>query len=208
MARFKAGASNALSGMLGPVVMVQRGGMCYVRKAPQFSNRSWSPRQKQNRDRFKKINAFYKIYKFSVVVPIWNKIPEAWSGQNLFLKANAPAFGLDGELADSSLLHFSDGKLPSPFRYDVEPLAGEPAKISVGWENDPMLSSQFNLDELMVMVAHADQFSGPYATGILRSMQQGVITLPDGIMDLKAFYLFFGSPDRQSYSPDRYCPLV
>ncbi len=207
MARIKSGGSNAISGMVGPVVFVQRGNSTFVRRAPQFSGNSWSPRQKQHRERFKKMADFCREYKFSVIFPIWRKVSATQIGYNLFLKANAPAFGLDGELADLSLLRFSDGSLPVPFQIGAEQQPGDPAKIAVSWVNDPMLSPQFKQDELMMMVAHAGQFSGPYATGIRRMEQQGVIALPEGLQQIEGIYLFFGSPDREAFSPDHYCPL-
>ncbi len=207
MAKMKAGASGAVTGMVGSIVFVQRGETTYVRRAPQFKESSFTSRQKKNWERFGKINAFCQLQKFGVIIPIWNKVAEKKSGYHLFMKANAPAFGLDGELADQSLLHFSDGSLPSPFHYVVEAVAGEPGKLNVSWENDPMLSGQYMHDELLMMVAHDGEFSGPYPTGLLRQQQQGTIVLPQQSQPASGIYLFFGAPDREAFSPDRYLEL-
>ena len=207
MAKIGSGIASKASGKLGPVVVVQRGGISYIRLAPQFSKNSWTPRQKQHRERFRKVNAFCQAYKRSVIFPIWNKISEHKTGYNLFIKANMPAFGRDGELTDISLLHFSDGKLPVPFNFNVEKVDGDPSKIRVNWQNDAMIPAKYNSDELMMMVALPERFIGPVATGIKRSQQESLVTLPDDPGNIKGIYLFFASSDRNSYSPDRYFPI-
>ena len=207
MAKIEGGITSKASGKLGPVVVVQRDGKSYIRLAPQFSKNSWTPGQKQHRERFRKVNAFCQAYKRSVIFPIWNKIAEHKTGYNLFIKANMPAFGRDGELTDISLLHFSDGKLPVPFNSNGERVEGDLTKIKVNWQNDAMLPTKFNNDELMMMVAFPERFIGPAATGIKRSLQEGIVTLPGDPGNIKGIYLFFSNSERNSYSPDRYFPF-
>lgn len=56
MARIKGGVGALISGKLESVVFVQRIGMTYVHTASQHTDKSWTPRQKQHRECFRKGN--------------------------------------------------------------------------------------------------------------------------------------------------------
>lgn len=204
MARIKGGPTGVASGKLGNVVFVVRDGKGYVRMAPKYSKNSWTPRQKQHRERFKKVNAFCTQCKFQFVRPIWNLLPGSASGYHMFLKANMPAFGQDGKLADHALLHFSDGVLPVPFHFKVETIENEKDKILVSWANDNLMSGKFDPDELWIATAFNNGFGGPYESGVNRMALKATIPLPIESTAVIAVYLFFASKDRKRFSPDRY----
>lgn len=118
-----------------------------------------------------------------------------------------PAFGLDGQLADRAMLHFSDGMLPLPYHFVVEMTKDENDKINITWENDALNSSKFDQDELMLVPAYADGFGEPVNTGTRRKTAYVSLALPAGSSRVEAVYLFFASIDRKRYSPDRYFEL-
>jgi len=207
MARITGGIGKFASGKLGEVVFVQREGMTYIRKLPEYTKDSWTPRQKQHRERFRLVNAFCRNYRMQIIQPIWNLAPGKGSGYGRFLKANMPAFGLDGQLADRAMLHFSDGVLPLPFHFAIEMIAGENDKIRVHWENDSLKSSMYDRDELFLVPALSDGFGEPYNTGIRRSASDATMVLPVETSKIEAVYLFFASADRKRYSPDKYFAL-
>ena len=204
MARITGSIGKFISGKLGEVVFVQREGMTYIRRLPEYSKNSWTAGQKQHRERFRIVNAFCQQHNMRVIKSIWNLIPGKGSGYNKFLKANMPAFGLDGQLADRAMLHFSDGVLPFPFHFNFDMIPGELDKISVSWENDALISGKYSSDELCFLPAFADSFGDPYFTGIKRSSAMAMIDLPDYPSKTEALYLFFTSIDRKRYSPDKY----
>lgn len=196
------------SGKLGEIVFVQREGMTYIRKLPEYSKNSWTSRQKQHRERFRLVNAFCRQYSMQIIKPIWNLLPGKGSGYYHFLKTNMPAFGLDGQMADRAMLHFSDGVLPFPFLFKVEVIESEQDKFRVSWENDTLISSLFTNDELLLVPAFDDKFGEPFNTGITRSVSNATIILPAFPSKVEAVYLFFASVDRRRYSPDRYFELI
>jgi hypothetical protein len=204
MARITGGIGKFISGKIESVVFVQRDGMTYIRKLPEYTKNSWTPRQKLHRERFRLVNVFCRQHQMRIIIPIWNLVSGKGSGYNRFLKANMPAFGLDGQLADRAMLHFSDGMLPLPFHFMVEMAKDENDKISVSWENDTLNNSKYEQDELMMIPAYADGIGEPVNTGTRRKAAKVTLALPAGPSKVEAVYLFFASNDRKRYSPDRY----
>ncbi len=207
MARIRGGLIENVSGKIGPIVVVQRGDRSYVRMAPSYNKNSWSPNQKMHRERFRKVNLFCTMHKKSIILSVWNKISDKKSGYHLFLKANMPAFGLDGEIADISRLHFSDGNLPLPYVLKAEKMSDEPQNFKIRWQNDNLIQTRFINDELMYVVAYQNSFSGINETGILRKHTEGIITMSVKTENVKAIYLFFAAPDRSAFSKDCYFQL-
>lgn len=114
MARIKGGVWALISGKLEGVFFVQRAGMAYVSAAPKYTDKSWTPRQKQHRERFRKVNEFWMKFQMQIILPIWYLLPGRASGYHQFLKANMAAFSAEGELSDISMLHFLNGSQPFP----------------------------------------------------------------------------------------------
>jgi len=204
MARITGGVGEYTSGKLGNVVFVRREGKTYIRMAPEYSEASWTPRQKLHRERFRLVNNFCSKFRMDFIKPIWNLVPGKGSGYNRFIKANMPAFGLDGNLTDRSMLHFSDGVLPLPYHFKSEKLVTEENKISVSWENDQLISNVNDRDDLLLVTSFGENFKGPYRTGIKRSELSAVLELPVESSPVQGVYLFFASVDRKKYSPDKY----
>jgi hypothetical protein len=207
MARITGGLGEFASGKLGNIVFVQRDGKTYMRMAPEYTKSSWTPRQKQHRERFRLVNAFCIKFKFNIIRPIWNLKPSTGSGYSRFIKANMAAFGLDGTLVDKASLHFSDGVLPLPYHFTVEKPEMGGNKITVHWENDMLMSSIYAKDELLLVTSFGDGFNGPDNTGKKRSELKAILELPSESSTVQAVYLFFASYDRKKYSPDKYFEL-
>lgn len=200
MARIKGGA---LKGRVGRVIYSEWNGIEVVRSAPNRSKNSWSERQLMHRQRFKAISEYCGKYR-ALIPLIWNLAAENGHGRNLFLKANSPAFALDGELAAVEKLHFSAGKLPFPQQITARRQTGDPSKVEVVWTNDENLSQEYSHDEMMMVAGYTDHFSAPIATGVLRKKGEAIIDLPADYSTTKGIWLFFRSYKKDGYSRDQY----
>jgi len=205
MAKINGGLESMISGLIGPVVLVNYNGKHYVRRAPrERAKNSWSEAQELHRTRFKAINAFWKQFYHTPVKQIWDLAAEGMRGVNLFIKTNMPAFGADGTIKDLERLHFSAGKLPLAHKLKAAKSAGDPQKIEVSWENESENGLAASDDELMMMIAHGVNFTGPVKTGVQRKIAAAVISLPAGCENAEGIYLFFGNEKRKLYSVDQY----
>jgi hypothetical protein len=204
MARIVSGPDKGFSGKVGGLVYSQQGGETYVRTAPHRSKNSWSPRQQLHRVRFKAVHDYCAKYKYTLIPQIWNLAAEHGHGFNLFLKANMPAFALDGQLLEIEKLHFSDGKLPLPMQFKAKRLDGDPSKVEATWLNDENLSGIYTHDELMIVAGYSDHFSSPVATGVHRKAGHAIISLPDDYPEITRVWLFFAAYNRKAYSPDQF----
>ena len=200
MARIKGGV---LKGRVGNVIYSEWNGVEVVRSAPNRNMNSWSEKQQLHRRQFKAISEYCGKYK-SLIRQIWNLAAENGHGQNLFLKANSPAFALDGELSAVEKLHFSAGKLPFPQQITARRQESDPSKVEVIWTNDVNLSPAYSHDELMMVAGYADHFTDTIATGILRKQGEGMIDLPADPEKITGIWLFFRSYKQDGYSWDQY----
>ena len=207
MARIKGGIGENISGKLGNMVFVQREGVSYVRMAPEYTKNSWTPRQKLHRERFRKVNEFCVKFRWHVIIPIWNLLPGRASGYHQFLKANMPAFGVNGELADPSLLHFAAGNLPVPYQIKIEWKEKTEKLLQITWENDSLMNGNYAHDELLVICYGNNEFAGPFETGIERMRLQAEYKLPPMPEDIEAVFVYFAASNRKNYSPDRFVSL-
>jgi hypothetical protein len=200
MARIKGGV---LKGRVGNVVYSEWKGIEVVKSAPNRGKNSWSERQIMHRQRFRAISEY--CGKFRALIPmIWNLAAENGHGYNLFVKANSPAFALDGELTAVEKLHFSAGNLPFPQQIAAKRQAGDPSKVEVSWTNDENLSQEYSHDELMMVAGYPDHFSAPIATGVIRKKGEAVIDLPADPYKINGIWLFFRTYEKDGYSWDRY----
>jgi hypothetical protein len=204
MARIEGGIGKELSGQVGGVVFVQRYGEAYLRSLPVRAKNSWSERQLLHRKRFKAIAEYCKKYQYTLIRQIWNLAGKNGHGRNLFLKANSPAFALDGRLTEIEKLHFSAGKLPLPQQFRAKRSAGDPSKVEVSWDNDENLSPVFAHDELMMVAGFPDHFTPPIATGVLRKAGTALIDLPAGFETITGIWLFFRAHKKDGYSWDQH----
>jgi hypothetical protein len=200
MARIKGGV---LKGRVGNLVYSEWKGIEIVKTAPNRSKNSWSERQLMHRQRFKAISEYCGKYR-ALIRLIWNLAAEDGHGHNLFLKANSPAFALDGELSAVEKLHFSAGKLPFPQQISAIRQAGNPSKVEIIWTNDENLSPEYSSDELMMVVGYPDHFSAPIDTGVLRKKGEAVIDLPADYSTITGIWLFFRTSKKDGYSWDQY----
>lgn len=198
MALINANNGSALSGLVGRVVIVKTRWGSYMRSAPNYSESSWTGKQKVHRQRFKTVNAFCRQFKETVIPQIWNDPRERVCGHGRFLKANMPAFDAEGMLTDPFLIRLSTGVLefPGEFQLVIPQQVGEPFKVS--WPNAD--SGVRTRDELMVISSGEGKYSDILNTGILRGNKGGTFNLPQLKTEASHLYLFFGSKDRKNYS--------
>jgi hypothetical protein len=187
-------------GKIGNVVYSEWKGIEVLKTAPVRSKNSWSERQVIQRQRFKAISEYCNNYRYTLIPQIWNLAAKNMSGRNLFLKANAPAFALDGELTAVDKLHFSAGDLPLPQQFTAKRKDDDPFKVEVTWTIDDNLSPVYLDDELMLVAGNADKFTGPIATGVLRKKGSAVISLRADPENFKSIWLLFRAYKKDGYS--------
>jgi hypothetical protein len=201
-------SGEGLSGLVGNVVFFGYHGQTYVRVRPlNRSKNSWSERQLLARKRFSALKEFWGRFNYSLIQEIWKVAEVNVRGDNLFLKTNKVAFGPDGTLTDPERLHLTAGKLSLPAKLSAVRSSGDPSKLEVTWQDDPGSHLAWSDDELMMMVGHDLDFTGPVATGAKRKQQSAVIPIPVVPGTVHGVYLFFASTERKLYSPDQYFKL-
>lgn len=200
MAKMKRNVGDLVSGKIGPVVFYQLNGESYVRAAPKRKEGSWSAEQLQHRERISKVSAFWRSVKSDEIRKIWRVAAVKMNGYALFMKANMPAFGMDGSLIDPLLLKVSAGKLHLPLHLKAERLPERPSTIVVSWQNDPHLKSERSQDELMAISSADGNYSSITPTGILRGVMNGSFELLPHPASPTHIYLFFASRKREEYS--------
>jgi hypothetical protein len=196
----KRNIGDLVSGRIGNVVFYTRNGVNYVRAAPDRKKDSWSPQQLLHRQRFSKASFLWSQLKKTKVAPIWNLAAERMNGYAMFMKANMPAYALDGSIIDPKMLKLSTGKLHLPMDLEASRESVGSSVIKVSWKNDPNLKGKRLVDELMAVSATNGHYSALTSTGLLRRAQSGSFTLPAKPADATHVYLFFASQDGLDYT--------
>ena len=200
MARLKKNIGELVSGKVGNLVFYQLNGESYVRAAPVRKKNSWTPEQLMHRQRFGMVSNLWKQFKSAQLTPIWNMGAQKMNGYAQFMKANMPAFAMDGSLIDPKMLQLSLGTLHLPVQLKAERIAAEPSTIAVSWQNDLHLKGERLTDELMA-VSYADgKYSHVTASGIVRGAMNGSFALPQHPTAATHIYLFFASGDEKDYT--------
>jgi hypothetical protein len=200
MGRIKNSVEAMISGKVGNMVFVQDHGQQYIRTIPVRTKNSWSPKQKMHRKRFAMVNKFCNHFKKTMISEIWNLSSPSNRGYSLFVKANMPAFALDGSLIDPRMLQVSTGNLLLPRQIVAQRQGEGTSSIVLSWQNDPNLSNERLNDNLMAVVSNGQQYSGAIETGLSRSALEGTFELPLKPSDVTLVYLFFAARDGKDYS--------
>jgi len=209
MGKVKGGSGGNLSGLVGNVVFYSYNGETYFRSVQRKrSKNSWSESQVLHRQRFGAVKAFWGRFDYSPIQGIWKVAEKGKRGDNLFVKINMPAFGPDGALIDPERLHFSVGQLPLPFKFAAVRSLDDPMKVKVTWQDNPGSSLAGSADELMMVAAHGEEFTGPVATGALRKQNSALIDLAALTGTIEGIYLFFAAEKRKMYSSDQYFKML
>lgn len=199
MAKVEDILSNKISGRVGNVVYATLNGQTVVRSLPKTNPDKRTPAQLRNQERFRLIHQFCAPFKGVLIPQIWNPQAKTDNGYNLFVKANTPAFGPDGELTDPQKIRLSIGNLPLPEQLEVHRIEGSNS-IQVSWQKSATLGGVTLKDELMVISAGEGKFSEMMATGIKRKDLGGTFELPELASTASHVYLFFESLDQRYYS--------
>ena len=200
MAKMKRPIGDMVSGKIGNVVFFRHNGESFVRNAPERKKNTWTPEQLLHRQRFSQAIKLWRDVKSTQVQQIWNLGSQKMNGYALFMKANMPAFSLDGSLMDPQLIQLSTGKLHLPQEFEAGKPTLEGSTIAVSWQNDPLLKGKRLHDELMVVSSTDGKYSLVKATGMIRGASNGSFELPQQPADATHIYLFFASGDRRDYS--------
>ena len=200
MAKMKRNIGELVSGKVGNVVFYQLNGESYVRSAPVRKKDSWTPEQLMHRQRFGMVSNLWKQFKSAKLTPIWNLGAQKMNGYAYFMKANMPAFAMDGSLIDPQMLQLSTGQLHLPVQLKAERTATESSTIKVSWQNDLHLKGERLNDELMVVSFVNGAYSQLTATGLIRSAKNGLFELPTLPKSATHVYLFLASGDKKDYS--------
>jgi len=204
MAKMKRPIGDMVSGKVGNAVFFVLDGESYVRAAPQRKKTGWTPDQQLHRQRFSKASQLWREVKPAQVHQIWHLGAKKMNGYAYFLKANLPAFALDGSLMDPRMLQLSTGKLHLPLGFQAHRVAMEGSTVAVSWQNDPLLKGVRLQDELMVVSSHDGIFSEATPTGLERGRGNGTFELPPSSLPHAPnplhLYLFFASADKKEYT--------
>lgn len=98
MAQVKDIFGTGISGKLNQVVFYQRKGKTYVRSIPIRKNKTISPAQLLNKQRFVAMLKFAHLFKFGVIPQIWSQASRTLTGNQLFIKTNKGAFDAEGNM--------------------------------------------------------------------------------------------------------------
>lgn len=199
MAQIKDIFGGGISGTLNQVVFYQRKGKTFVRSRPIRKNKSSSPAQQLNKQRFGAMLRHTQLLKYVVIPQIWNQASRALTGQQLFMKTNKAAFDADGNIPDPKAMQLSIGKLHLPQEMAIKPIEGS-TRMSVSWYPDFGGGDLAWWDELMVIASGEGQYSDIGSTSIHRGENMGSFELPELKSAITHLYLFFGSLDKRHYS--------
>lgn len=199
MTIIRTGMGSKQNPLTGGLVLATRNGKTYLRRAPVRKKDSWTPAQQLHRQRFKKMNAYCRMFKYTVIPQIWNDAAQKMCGFTLFLKTNTPVFDPEGNVNDPRKLILSTGKLALFPELQVHRLPGENT-VEVNWQHGPDWGGIFLREELMVVSAANDSYSDIMATGLLKGTLHGSFQLPPAPENPTRIYLFSASRDRRNYS--------
>lgn len=200
MARMKRNIGDSVSGRLRNVVFYQRYGKTYVRMAPVTTPQTWNEEQRMRRQRMSRVSALWRSLRSKEFSAIWNMAAQQMNGYAWFIKANMPAFEMDGTLIDAPLLKLTDGNLPVAQMLNAERSAENASFIMLSWQNDPHTRGERLNDEMMVISFDGEHFSHVTSTGLTRSHSGGSFTLPAKPKEAEYLYLFFAAKDHRNFS--------
>lgn len=200
MAQIKDIFGAGISGKLNQVVFYQRKGKTFVRALPIRKNKTDSPAQRLNKQRFGAMLRFAQQFKYVLIPQIWNQASKSLTGTQLFMKTNKGAFDAEGQLPDPRLVQLSIGKLHLPQELAVKPAGEGSTLMNVSWYPDFGGSDLAWWDELLVVASGEGQYSDIHSTGIHRGENAGSFEIPQMEVPISHLYLFFGSLDKRHYS--------
>ncbi len=193
---------GAISGKFGKLVGAKWKDLDIIRTVPRKRKAGeWSEKQIAHRKCFAAANAFARNSRESLIKPIWNRAATGhFSGYNIFMKANKPAFEPAGELIDPRMLKMTTGKLPLPFNIAATYECGEKVSIDVSWENADALDFVHDTDKLMIILFRNLHFTAPIDTGFTRIQAKAHIELSPDYRNRECIYIFFQNQKGDEFS--------
>lgn len=139
------------------IVYIHRGQLC-VRCRPLEVKPPSTPGQVAQQEKMASIAIFYQALKEVGIYAYWQRATEGmrWSGYNLLVHRNLPAFDHQGLIADFSKLRLSAGEVALPD--DLRVRKGEEAGAwVVEWSDTPRLANAAEDDRLQLYVMRDDR---------------------------------------------------
>lgn len=181
--------------------LIRQNGKTFVKKNPRKRKpEELSEDQKLRQAKFAGLSKFTSNNLNCLIHPIWNTYKiKSNSGYHSFIKANKPAFAMDGSILDYSILMASIGVLPMPFNLSAEKLDDNPYfKITWDYEYSGLHLSLF--DFFCYAVFNERNQLIPYFTSIYRKDKEAIVNLSENLKDGDFIYVFFSSRDRSQFS--------
>lgn len=178
-----------------------------VRSKPLVYHDANTPEQQNSRGRLRVVNEFYSRLKDTPIIEIWRvaAIPTPSDRYTLFRKINTNVFLPNGKIGDFSNLHLATGALPQALNMQMEMDTGD--NITLKWTNHIGHTTSRDNDTLGIIALHDNRaFSPELLEGIAATRGDEKTTFhakrEKGVP--LHLYCFFGSPEKDAYSDDRY----
>lgn len=178
-----------------------------VRSKPLEYHDANTLEQQNSRRRLRVVNEFYSRLKDTPIIEIWRiaAIPTPSDRYTLFRKINTNVFLPDGKIGDFSSLHLAKGTLPQALNMQME--IDTEDNITLTWTNHIEHTTCRDNDTLGIIALY-DHLS--FSPGLLediaatRKDEKTVFHVDRKKGVPLHLYCFFGSPEKDAYSDDRY----
>lgn len=192
----------------------QRLGKTVMRSVPEDFHPTGQGQLAQQK-RIKGCNTFYKAMQAVGLTPYWQqaKKPAGWSGFNLFMSRNLPAFSAWGWIEAPEKIHLTVGenlKLPDSLTLECE--KGETDKWLISWEETTYYPKGHPNDRPVVAVMRGGKyFDVKFITSIgdaRRKDKRMEFLIPKNLYEYGHIYIFFQSEDGVSVSSSKYLGIL
>lgn len=192
----------------------QRLGTTVIRSVPE-DFRPMGQGQLAQQKRIKGCNTFYKAVQAVELTHYWQqtKKPAGWSGFNLFMNRNLPAFSARGWIEAPEKIHLTVGenlKLPDDLTLERE--EGETGKWIISWEEITHYPKGDPNDRPMVAVIRGGKyFDVKFITPIgdaRRKDKRVEFLIPENLYEYGHIYIYFQSEDGVSVSSSKYLGIL
>ena len=182
-----------------------------VRSKPTEYHDANTPEQQNSRRRLIIVNKFYSRLKDTPIIEIWRiaAIPTPSDRYTLFRKINTNVFLPNGKIGDFSNLHLAKGELPQV--HDMQMEMDTEDNITLTWTNHIEHTTSRDNDTLGVIALYGHRtFSPKLLEGIAATRKdEKAVFHADRKQGVPLhLYCFFGSPEKDAYSDDRYFKVI
>jgi hypothetical protein len=195
---------GSMSGALGNLIGGTWKGKGFLRVRPASVHDANTPKQQAHRARFKACVSFTKVLRFDLVKPVWGKMAEGVTPNNLFVKTNLSVFNSEGGISDYGKLKISVGDLPLPKNIVVENSAAGNGAISISWSDNSGKDIAAATDKLRIVTVNGIEPEVLDGFNFTRQNRTATINLPYPAGTTVHVYLFFQNEAGEKYSDSFY----